>query len=91
MVRYLFFVLFLLLSFQSFAQDSIGQKSRSPKVVVHEPTYDDANWEWGIFYFCRDDKRMFPPKPNGMGWTINFANAKAIMITVFGAILIFGF
>ena len=36
---------------------------------------DPANWKMGIFYFNREDKRLFPPKRIAMlGWTINFAN-----------------
>ena len=36
---------------------------------------DPANWKLGIFYFNREDKRIFPPKRIAMlGWTINFAN-----------------
>ena len=36
---------------------------------------DPTNWKLGIFYFNREDKRIFPPKRIAMlGWTINFAN-----------------
>jgi uncharacterized membrane protein len=36
---------------------------------------DPENWKWGIFYFNKKDKRIFPPKRlKRMGWTVNFAN-----------------
>lgn len=36
---------------------------------------DPQNWKWGIFYYNKEDKRLFPPKRlKGLGWTINFAN-----------------
>jgi uncharacterized membrane protein len=36
---------------------------------------DPNNWIWRIFYFNKEDKRLFPPKRNKlMGWTLNFAN-----------------
>ena len=34
-----------------------------------------ANWKLGVFYYNKQDRRIFPPKRfQGMGWTINFAN-----------------
>ncbi|MFV0389890.1 MAG: DUF5808 domain-containing protein [Pyrinomonadaceae bacterium] len=37
------------------------------------------NWKWGIFYYNREDKRIFPPKRcKAMGWTINFGNPASI-------------
>lgn len=40
---------------------------------------DPDNWKWGLFYYNKEDKRLFPPKRNPyMGWTINFANPKSI-------------
>lgn len=42
---------------------------------------DDANhWKLGIFYYNKDDKRLFPPKRNKfLGWTVNFANPYSIL------------
>jgi len=54
---------------------------------------DPNNWKWGVFYFNRDDNRIFPPKRiPWMGWTINFAKPKSIlafvlMLSFFGFIL----
>jgi uncharacterized membrane protein len=38
-------------------------------------------WKLGIFYFNKEDKRIFPPKRiKQMGWTINFAHWQAWFI-----------
>lgn len=52
-----------------------------------EQDNDPNNWKWGIFYFNRNDKRIFPPKRSRMlGWTINFANPYSVL--AFIAILV---
>jgi uncharacterized membrane protein len=44
------------------------------------PEEDNSKWIWGIFYFNRNDKRLFPPKrEHWMGWTVNFANPYSII------------
>ena len=44
---------------------------------------DPNNWKWGIFYFNKDDKRIFPPKRNKyLGWTVNFANPISIITLI---------
>jgi len=44
---------------------------------------DPSNWKWGIFYFNKDDKRIFPPKRNKYaGWTVNFANLYSIIALI---------
>lgn len=43
---------------------------------------DEDHWKWGIFYYNKDDKRLFPPKRNKfLGWTVNFANPYSILAT----------
>ena len=38
------------------------------------------NWKFGVFYFNKEDKRIFPPKRiDWMGFTVNFANPKSIL------------
>jgi uncharacterized membrane protein len=38
---------------------------------------DPSKWIWGIFYFNREDKRLFVPKrTEWMGVTINFADGR---------------
>ena len=44
---------------------------------------DPNNWKWGIFYFNKDDRRIFPPKRNKyLGWTVNFANPISIITLI---------
>ena len=41
---------------------------------------DPSNWKWGMIYYNKEDKRLFPPKRIPMmGWTINFANRWSIL------------
>lgn len=47
----------------------------------HQWHNDPSNWIWGVFYYNREDKRIFIPKRIPvMGWTINFANATSILV-----------
>lgn len=42
-------------------------------------SHKDPHWIWGIFYYNKDDQRIFPPKrQQWMGWTVNFANWKSV-------------
>ncbi len=56
---------------------------------------DPNNWIWGIFYFNKEDLRIFPPKKiEWMGSTINFANPRSILALIialafFGMIMFF--
>ncbi len=44
---------------------------------------DPKNWKFGIFYFNKEDKRIFPPKRNKyLGWTVNFGNSISIIVFV---------
>lgn len=44
---------------------------------------DPSNWIWGIFYFNKEDKRLFPPKRiKELGWTINFGNPNSILFFI---------
>ena len=44
---------------------------------------DPDNWVWGIFYYNKADKRIFPPKRiKEMGWTLNFANPKSVFASI---------
>lgn len=53
---------------------------------------DPANWKWGIFYYNKADKRIFPPKRiASLGWTINFANPYSIIVLLMLILLIIGF
>ena len=49
---------------------------------------DPSNWIWGIFYYNKKDKRIFPPKRiQALGWTINFANVFSIL-SILGIIIL---
>lgn len=48
-----------------------------------DPTQDPKNYKLGVFYFNKEDKRIFPPKRmKAMGWTVNFANPISIAALV---------
>ena len=50
---------------------------------------DPNNWKFGIFYFNRADKRIFPPKKIAwMGWTVNFANPLSVLAIGFVLVLV---
>ncbi len=88
--RCILVVLLVLLAGRLYAQDALKQ-SQPVVATTHDPIYNDDNYTWGIFYFCREDPRMFPPKRSGMGWTINFASSAAVFIVVLSMVLlIFG-
>jgi uncharacterized membrane protein len=60
----------------------------SKKDELPEGYSDPSNWKWGIFYFNKKDKRIFPPKRDKYaGWTVNFANPYSILAII--AIIIF--
>ena len=42
---------------------------------------DPNNWILGIFYYNKQDNRVFPPKRIAwMGWTVNFANPVSVSV-----------
>jgi uncharacterized membrane protein len=47
---------------------------------------DPRNWKLGILYYNRQDRRIFPPKRFGIGWTVNFGNPNPIL--ALGAIIL---
>lgn len=52
---------------------------------------DPNNWKYGSFYYNKDDERLLPPKRIAwMGWTVNFANPKSILVFVFILIVALG-
>lgn len=56
------------------------QKKPSPNALKQGHT-DPANWIGGIFYYDKEDKRIFPSKRiPWMGWTINFTNPYSYLI-----------
>lgn len=44
---------------------------------------DPNNWKFGGIYYNKEDQRIFPPKrTKWMGWTVNFANTKSVLVFV---------
>jgi uncharacterized membrane protein len=44
---------------------------------------DPNNWKLGGIYYNKEDKRIFPPKRiKWMGWTVNFANTKSVLVFI---------
>jgi uncharacterized membrane protein len=44
------------------------------------PERNPDHYVWGLFYYNKDDSRLFPPKPiPDMGFTLNFAQPKAVV------------
>ncbi|WP_100377673.1 DUF5808 domain-containing protein [Chryseobacterium geocarposphaerae] len=39
---------------------------------------EPSHWKFGLFYYNKGDKRIFPPKRFGYGWTTNFANPLSV-------------
>lgn len=58
-------------------------KENPSKETLEKWNKDPNNWIWGIFYFNKEDKRIFPPKRiEWMGFTVNFANPKSILFFI---------
>jgi len=68
------------------------EKSDDPSPETHERwSKDPNNWILGLFYYNKEDKRIFPPKKNPMmGFTVNFANPKSVLFFI-GFMLFFVF
>jgi hypothetical protein len=48
--------------------------------TLEELHADPAHWKLGIFYFCREDRRVLVPKRiQGLGWAVNFARPSAVI------------
>lgn len=40
---------------------------------------DKSPWYLGVFYYNKEDKRLFLPKRTKLGWTVNFANPYSVL------------
>jgi uncharacterized membrane protein len=59
----------------------MAKEEKPQKELLEQWHQDPKNWKFGIFYFNKDDKRIFPPKRNKyLGWTVNFANSSSIIV-----------
>lgn len=49
----------------------------------NDPAQDGKHWKWGLFYFNKADRRLLPPKRYpGIGYTINFASWRSVLLLV---------
>jgi uncharacterized membrane protein len=59
-------------------------KDKDPDKKTSEMWKNEPNnWKWGMFYFNKEDKRVFVPKKvEWMGITLNFANPKSVFFLI---------
>lgn len=66
----------------------MSQLSAEEKRELRE---DDANWKYGLFYFCPRDTAFLVPKRFGVGWTINFGSVWTLVgLVVVVALIVWG-
>lgn len=66
--------------------ENLNKPSRETLAHWHQ---DQKNWKWGLFYYNKEDKRIFPPKRNKLlGWTVNFANPLSIWVFIVLLVLV---
>lgn len=52
---------------------------------------DDANWKFGLLYFCPRDPGFLVPKRVGIGWTVNFGSVWTLVaLVVLIAVIVWG-
>jgi uncharacterized membrane protein len=65
----------------------MDQKEKPSKETLDKWHKDPNNWKLGLFYYNKEDKRIFPQKRMAWaGWTVNFANP--ISVAVLAIVLI---
>jgi uncharacterized membrane protein len=70
------------------AKKNITRKGKPDKDTLNQWHDDPYKWRFGIIYYNKKDKRLFPPKKYyGLGWTVNFANPISI-VTFFVIVLL---
>ncbi|MFT5963688.1 MAG: putative membrane protein [Flavobacterium sp.] len=69
----------------------MNQKEKPSKESLEKWHKDPNNWKLGVFYYCKEDKRILPPKRMAWaGWTVNFANTISVAVFVIVIIIIIG-
>ena len=59
------------------------QDNKPTRETLEKWHKDPNNWKLGVFYYNKEDKRIFPPKRIAWtGWTVNFANPFSFLILV---------
>jgi uncharacterized membrane protein len=63
--------------------------NKPDKKTLDEWHANPANWKLGVFYYNKEDKRIFPPKrTKAFGWTVNFANPFSLAIFLLVVVLL---
>jgi len=58
-------------------------KGKPSELLLKQWHEDPKNWKLGVFYYNKDDKRIFLPKRmKTLGWTVNFANAYSVLVLI---------
>jgi uncharacterized membrane protein len=48
---------------------------------MSEPNlYDKKNYKFGVFYHHKSNEKLWVPKGDGLGWTLNFANKWSYLV-----------
>jgi uncharacterized membrane protein len=69
----------------------LWRRSGPPPSPGETPAGDgmsDESWKWGIFYVDRNDPAIFIPKRFGIGYTLNYGNAWAWVLTALMVVVI---
>lgn len=74
-----------------------GQGGSRMKIIEENKGYDyinrkdDKYWKWGMLYVNKNDPAIIIEKRSGIGWTINFGNARAVLFFIMLIIFIIMF
>ena len=69
----------------------MNQKEKPSKETLDKWHKDPDNWKLSLFYYNKEDKRIFPPKRMAWaGWTVNFANPISVAVLAIVLIIIIG-
>lgn len=65
-------------------------ENRPDKATKEKWRNDPANWRYTLLYYNPEDRRWFPPKRYGGGWTVNWANRNSIIAFIIAVTVIVG-
>jgi uncharacterized membrane protein len=66
----------------------MDQKEKPSKETLDKWHKDPNNWTLGLFYYNKEDKRIFPQRMAWAGWTVNFANPISVAVLAIVLIII---
>jgi uncharacterized membrane protein len=87
LVLFLFMVGSLIRILTRFGQGGSLMERGSEEEGLTGALADNAHWVWGLFYVNRDDPSMIIESRFGIGYTMNYGNPMAVVLTLFLAIL----